>query len=365
VRPVRLEIDLGAIRANTRTVCELVGDATELIAVIKADAYGHGAVPAARAALRGGAHYLAVALVDEALELRAAGITAPIILLTSPPEEATRALARQQIEVVVSDATMVRALGEAASRVRRAVRIHLKIDTGMGRQGVRPGEVFDLLTALENQPGLKLVGVCSQLSCPLDRDVSAEQLRVFCEVTDRLPSGLLRHLASSAATAVLPETRLDAVRCGAFLYGLHLGVPEEVRPTLLTAMSLQAQVALVKRLPAGHPVGYGQTWRAPRDVVIALVPFGYADGYQPGLSNRGVAALRGRRVKVVGSVNMDSICLDVTDVPDVHPGDEVLLLGRDDGAIIAAEELAQLAGVAPHALPTQISGRLSREYKGG
>ena len=359
-----LEVDLDVIEANTQAVRALIGGGVQLFAVVKADGFGHGAPPVARAALRGGASALAVAYLDEALRLRGEGITSRIIVLTPGPTDGIRAAQNQRLEVVLGDPEHARAVGEVAARTPVALRVHAKVDTGLGRYGVLAEQFPELLQQIAGQPALRLVGVCSHTARGADPGETQKQLTQFLQAASAAPSGIARHFANSAATATLPAARLEAVRVGAFLYGLTLGLPSELLPAVRPALAWRARLVHVKRIPTGHPVGYGSLFRAERETTVGLVAVGYAHGYPYQLSNKSVAIAGGRRVPVIGSVCMDMLSLDLTDVPPAKVGDTVTLLGAQGAVHITAEELAEKAQTIPYDIVTGLPSHLRREYTG-
>ena len=360
-----LEIDLDVVTANARAVRQLAGEGVELFAVVKADGFGHGATPAARAALRGGASALAVAYLEEALRLRADGVTARVIALTPPDLDMVRAAQNQRIEFVVGDPAYVREAGEIVARAPVAVRIHTKVDTGLGRHGVLPEQLPGLLEAIAGQPAFRLVGVCTHTAHAANPEATQEQLERFLEATAAIEPAVTRHFASSAAMVSVPASRLDAIRVGAFLYGLHLGLLAEWLPEIQPALAWRAPLTVVRQIPKGHPVSYGSLFRAERETILGIVPVGYAHGYPHHLSGNSVVIAGGRRVPVIGAVCMDMICVDLTDVPDCRPGDTVTLLGKGGPAVITAEELAEKAQTIPYVMLTGLPGHLRREYVGG
>ncbi len=357
-------IDLEAIRANVRALRALTPERAALMAVVKADAYGHGACQVARAALQAGASALAVARVDEGEELRAEGIGAPVLVLGLCGPEETRRAAALGLTLTVSGPESAETLGRAAAETQRELRCHLKLDTGMGRIGCRSeAEVRRTLAALAAAPGVKLTGVYSHLA-DADGDgpeATEEQLRRFARMLTLLPEGLCRHIANSAAIhRLMPRAAYDMVRMGISLYGYP---PVETETALRPAMRWEAPVTYVKTLPAGESVSYGCTWRAPRESRIATVAVGYGDGYHRCMSGKAQALIHGRRAPVVGRICMDQMMLDVTGIPGVNPGDTVTLLGRDGGETITAEDLAAWAGTIPYELLLSATGRVRRIWE--
>ena len=373
LRPTWVEIDLDAIAHNLRQLQQVAAPA-QLMAVVKADGYGHGAVMVARTALAHGARRLAVAMVEEGVHLRQSAIACPVLVLGwTPPEQYGLAL-RYDLELTVSSEAEARALAEAARREGRRAKIHLKIDTGMSRLGLRAsdprlGEVAARIAALGN---LEIVGVYTHLATADDpaSPLTGRQLAAFEEALHVLARHgvrpLLRHAANSAALLRLPGARFDLVRPGIALYGLEAFPGAVERFGLRPALAWKTRVALVKEVPAGTPVSYGATHVTSRPSRIATLPVGYADGLRRVLSNRGRVLVNGRRVPIVGRVCMDQVMVDVTDAGPVAVGDEVVLLGTQGGERITADEMAGWMDTIGYEVVTGIGRRVPRiYYRGG
>ena len=357
------EIDLGALGDNVRALASLLPPQTRLLAVVKADAYGHGAAAIARAAVEAGAWGVGVATIDEGVQLRRAGIKAPILVLGhTPPEEAETAVAHA-LSVTVFQPEVVRALSRAASRKGRPAMIHLKIDTGMGRIGVAPADAAAVAREAHVLGGVVLEGCFTHLATADEADLEPARAqldafrRALRDVEEAgVPVGL-RHAANSAAILGLPESHLDLVRPGLAMYGIppapHLGG----RITLRRVMRFRTRVAHVKQVPPGTPIGYGRTYRAARATTIATLPVGYADGYPRLLSGNGEVALGGRRLPIAGRVSMDQCTIDAGTTP-VRVGDEVELWG--DG--VPVEEVAERARTIAYEILTGVSRRVPRVF---
>ncbi|MCL2881842.1 MAG: alanine racemase [Coriobacteriia bacterium] len=339
------EIDLGALQANVRTFCELIGPATQFMAVVKADAYGHGALRCARAALEAGATWLGVATADEALQLRAAGIGAPILIFAEVPEAALPELIEAGVDLCASSLRFLRAASREAARLDRPARYHLKIDTGMHRIGVAPEEATRVLLEAEDLPALELAGVFTHFAtADVEGDWDADiQLRRFekalAAIRDADIDIPLVHAANSAATVLIPEARYDMVRVGISLYGLYASEDTPRHIKLRPVMSVKARTTLVKTIATGEGVSYGLTWRAAVPTRIATLPLGYADGMPRRLSNRAGFLLErdGRRVSQVGRICMDQMMAEVPADEQVKVGDTFVIIGQ-----------AQVPGVALH-----------------
>lgn len=373
LRPTWVEIDLDAIAHNLRQLQHMAAPA-QVMAVVKADGYGHGAVLVARTALAHGARRLAVAMVEEGLHLRQSAIACPILVLGwTPPEQYGPAL-RYDLELTVSSEAEARALSEAARREGRRAKIHLKIDTGMTRLGLpatdpRLGEIAARIASLGH---LEIAGVYTHLATADDpeAELTARQLAAFDEALQVLARygvrPLLRHAANSAALLRLPAAHYDLVRPGIALYGLEAFAGSVDRFGLRPALTWKTRVALVKEVPAGTPISYGATYVTPRSARIATLPVGYADGLRRALSNRGHVLVNGRRVPIVGRVCMDQVMVDVSGAGDVSVGDEVVLIGVQGGERITADEMAGWMDTIGYEVVTGIGRRVPRiYYRGG
>ena len=362
-RPTVVEVDLDAVRDNVR---KLLPARAELLAVVKADGYGHGDAAAARAALEAGASWLGVATVEEGLGLRDRGISAPILGLSEfPPGSEKEALAAGLTPSVYTAEGLVGA-AEAAGAIGRRVDVHLKVDTGMHRVGVWPPAAAVAFARRILEAGLVLQGLLTHFAdSEQDREGTLEQLRRLLEVRDSLArEGIepeLMHAANSAATIALPETHLDMVRPGAAVYGLDPGEGLGPAFALRPALAWRSAVTMVKRLPAGERVSYGGRYTLDVDATIATVAVGYEDGFWRALGGRAQVLIRGRRHPVVGTVTMDQVLVDCADA-EVAPGDEVVLIGSQGDQRITAEELASHAGTIGREIVTGISERVPREY---
>lgn len=364
-RPAWAEIDLAAIRHNVAAIRELLAPGCAYMAVVKANAYGHGDVPAARAALEGGASWLGVILVEEARRLRGAGIDAPILLLHEPPAaDAPDVLALDLTPSVFTRAGL-EALGAAAEAAGRTLRVHLKVDTGLNRLGVPPVLLDDLVTALEKEPRIEVEGVFSHFAIadPPDHPFIAEQMARFRGALDRLAArGLepaIRHIGNSATALTQREAHLDMVRVGIATYGIPPAPTQVGIVSLTPALSLKATVAMVKRVPAGEGVSYGLTYRLRRASTIATIPLGYADGWPRHASGRTGVLIGGRRYPVVGTICMDSFMVDLGD-EDCEIGDDAVLIGGQGGERITADEVAAALGTISYEVVTGITPRVER-----
>ena len=359
------EIDLGALEYNLRAIRERIGRAVELILVVKADAYGHGAVPIARRAAALGVGAFGVGTVDEALELNAAGIRGRMIVLGTIIDDEAEPALRGGVELGVHSADRVRMLSGLAVRLGLCAKVHLNVDTGMGRLGSGPARALELLEEIHASPGLELAGCMTHVASSRGADDpgSAAQLRSFAQFLEPARRrGLLRgwtHVANSACIFTGLEPLFDAVRPGIAALGMlpaEGGRPGVLRPVL----SLRSQVVFFKDVEPGTPIGYGGTWRATRRSRIATLPVGYNDGVPWRLGNRGRALVRGCCVPIVGRVSMDYTTVDITDAPGVEVGDVVTLIGRDGDHELSARTLAEEAGTIPYEITCSIGRRVPR-----
>jgi alanine racemase len=364
-----VEVDLGAIRHNVRVVKKLLGPRCHLWAVVKADAYGHGAGEVAQAALAAGADGLAVSCLNEASELRVEAKTAAPLLVLAPGEARAAAwIVRLDIVQTACVAEVVESLSRAAQRLGKPARVHLKVDTGMGRLGVAPEEVMEFARFASGLPGIALEGVFSHLATAEAEDDAYARLqfeRFEAAAAELTSCGIdcgMRHIANSAAALRFPEMRLDGVRAGLLIYGIDPGAPGEAAVELRPAMAWKTRLSFLHRVSKGATVSYGRTFVARRESVIGVLPVGYADGYPRGASNRAHVLLRGRPCPVVGVVCMDHMMIDATDVPEAEIDDEVILLGRQGKETISANQLATWAGTVVHEVPTVIGRRVKRVY---
>jgi alanine racemase len=373
VRPTRAEINLAALRHNLRVVARHAGDA-KVWPVIKADGYGHGAPAVARTLERAGAEGFCVALLEEAIELREAGVKTPILVMGGYYGGAYEEIVARSLIPVVYDASHLEGLARAARHAGRPVEAHLKIDTGMARLGIRPEETQRFVSALALAPEVRISGLMTHLSCAeVGPDASGEsptteQLTRFeavaAELARRGISPAVRHVANSAAV-LRRQALFEMVRPGVALFGVS--PLAEGGSELRSVMRVRSEIVDVRSITSGEPVGYGALFRASRPSRIATVAMGYADGLSRQLSNKGYMLVRGVRCAIVGAVSMDMSMVDVTDVPGVELRDEVTVLGMQEGPLgrdaISAEEIASQAGTIPWEVLTSISRRVPRFYR--
>jgi alanine racemase len=375
LRPAWAEIDLDAIRHNAALLAEVSAPA-RLCAVVKAGGYGHGPVEVARAALDGGASCLAVALVEEGLELRSAGVTAPVLLLSQPTADAMGEVVAASLTPTVYTPAGLEALGDAVAAASGAVHfpVHVKVDTGMHRVGADGPAAVALAVAIDRDPRFRLEGFWTHLavSDEVDNPYTGEQVARFDEAVALLSRAGVRpamlHAGNSGGAMWHPASRYDLVRCGIALYGLAPaadGLNRAPVPRLQPALSLKARVSHVRELAAGERLSYGLRYRLERESVIATVPLGYADGVPRALSAVGGEVLvGGQRRPISGTVTMDQILVDCGPEFPVEVGDEVVLLGRQGAESITAWEWAQRTGTIAYEVVCGVSGRVPRTYVG-
>ncbi|WP_127579010.1 alanine racemase [Paenibacillus koleovorans] len=368
------EVSLQAIAENTRAFKSILagnGGRCQLMAVVKADGYGHGAVQTAMAAMRGGADRLGVAFVDEAIALRDGGVEAPILVLGYTPPEAIAAAVEHNVAVTVFTAEGVKAAAAAAERLGIPAALHLKVDTGMNRLGVRSAEEaleLALLAVATSPSWLKLEGVFThfaQADRP-DTEFTRRQFDRFMEVIRLLEGhGIsipLRHCCNTDGTASYPEMHLDMVRVGIGLYGGGAGAAPVLKSRLRATMSLRSRISALIQLDSGESVGYGCAYVVDRRSILAVLPIGYADGLSRSLSNRGTVAVAGGFAPVRGRVCMDQMMIDVTDLPDSVVGDEAVIFGDPRKGVPGADDIAVLLGTIDYEVFCSVSKRVPRVY---
>jgi alanine racemase len=373
-RPTWAEIDLNNLAANFNQIKQRVSPTARVMAVVKADAYGHGAVECARRLAREGADWFGVALPEEGIELREAGITQPILCLAGYWPGQAAACIRHGLTSVVYRLEMIEALNQAAANAGVVADVHVKVDTGMGRLGVRFDELSEFVAALAQFRNVRIDGVMTHLAAADDatcEPLTHDQIQRFDDAVTVFRDHGYRptqlHLANSAAVYSHRESWGNLVRPGGVLYGLWRDVlpPSAPHPELLPVMSLHSRVCLLKWVPRGETIGYGCTFEASRRSLIATVPVGYHDGYMRGLSNRAHVIVGGMYAPVVGRVSMDLTLIDVTDVSRVEVDDQVTLLGwnrQNTELKVVAEDLARIAGTLSYEVTCGVSERVPRVY---
>ncbi len=356
-------VDLDAIRDNVRALKGAVGTDVKLMAVVKADAYGHGMVKVAKAALSAGASFLGVATPEEGVLLRESGLEAPVLIFGALSGGGAEAAVRYGLTQTVCRAEMVLWLAQECERQKKDAFVHLKIDTGMGRIGVRSfAEAQAVLNALKASPRVKLTGAFTHFA---DADGETEeftlgQLEKFLHMCEILPKGTLRHAANSAAALRYPKARLDMVRPGIAMYGCP---PVKTEVPLRPAQRWVTEAVHVKTIEMGDTVSYGRTFTAEKEMRVATLPVGYGDGYHRMLSNRGKVLIGGKFAPILGRVCMDQTMVDVTGIQEAVPGAEAVLLGRQGKSEITADQLGEWAGTISYEVLLAPTARVTRRYE--
>lgn len=367
MRPTRAEINLGAIAFNLQGIRRQVAPAG-IMAVVKADAYGHGALQVSRVALEEGASYLAVAVIDEAIALRKAGIEAPLLVFGGFSHEDARLFVDWELDATVFDRQGLALISQAARKRNRPVRVHVKADTGMGRLGVDFREAVPFIEMVRNTEGVELTGLYTHFatSDALDKSYANLQLLRYKSLIDELESkGIripLKHTANSGAILDMPGSWFDLVRPGIMMYGHYPSAETTGSVEIHPAMSFKTAVIQVKQIERGQSVSYGRTLIADRPMTIATLPVGYADGYNRLLSNRGEVLIRGRRFPVAGRVCMDLIMAAAGAGDEIRTGDEVVLFGRQGDEEISVASICELLGTIPYEVTCWVSKRVPRVY---
>lgn len=373
-RPTWVEIDLAAIANNVRRLKRVVGERVRLIATLKADGYGHGAIKVARTALSNGADMVGVACLSEAVTIRKADIAAPILILGYTPAWQSREAILNGVRVTIFGLDVARALSRATQDLNSEVHVHVKVDTGMGRLGLLPEQVLGFMREVRELPGLIIEGIFTHLAIAdmsdahgtpdWGRQYTLDQLRCFRGVLRELEeNGIdvpLVHAANSAAILTFPESHFNTVRPGIAIYGLDPSAQVPCPAGFEPALSFKTQIAQVKELPPGSHVSYGCTYRTEGFARIAVIPVGYADGFRRGPRNWGEVLVRGRRAPLVGTVCMDQSMVDVTHIPDVRQGDEVVLIGQQGAEQITVGEVAERLGTINYEVVSEILARVPR-----
>ncbi|HHX02461.1 MAG TPA: alanine racemase [Firmicutes bacterium] len=368
LRPAWAEIDLGNAAHNVAEFKRLVGHDCHLMAVIKANAYGHGDLELARTALANGASWLAVALPEEGTKLRRAGIAAPILVLGATSLSQLELCVTKDLVVTVFQWDVAQALSNISRRLNKTVKVHVKVDTGMTRLGIQPEEAVDFVRRLRGLPGIEVQGIYTHFACADQPNDSYTQWQwqrfswVLMELQKEKIQIPLKHCANTAATLLMPETRLDLVRVGLGLYGLHpCSYTKDNLIDLRPVLSLHTQVMALKRVAKGTGVSYGRTFVTWKDTSIAVLPIGYADGLLRHVGERGAVLINGRRYPFAGRITMDHCMVDVGD-GNVEIGDVVTLIGQQGAESITADDWAEWLGTINYEIPCLISERVARIY---
>ena len=373
-RATRAEIDLQAFRHNFKNLRDYISPQTRIMAVVKADAYGHGALPCARVAVQGGADYLGAGVIEEGIEFRQSGLETPILILGSIFPDEVEDLVRHDLSTIVCTLPLAQALAKEAKKQNKTTSMHIKVDTGMNRLGVSPEHLPELLNQISNLPNLKIEGVSTHFASADDEDLSITQaqLKKFQAALACLKKGdsPLIHCSNTSALFKYPESHFDMVRPGLILYGAHpsptlqavLNEKENLSP-FQPVMQWKSQIILVKPVAKDQPVSYSGSFTTQRDSLIATLPIGYADGLHRSLSNKMDILIGGKRAPQIGNICMDMTLIDVTEIQDVQAGDEVVLFGKQEGQTITVEEMATKAGTIPYEILCNVGKRVPRVYR--
>lgn len=369
LRDVYAEIDLNAIRHNLTEIRRHINPASKLCAVVKANAYGHGAVEVSKVAVECGAEFLAVATVWEGIELRRAGFNVPILILGLIPHAAVDAVVSNDLTQTVADLELAEKISDAAQRLRKVAKVHLKLETGMGRIGADPDKAVELAVKISQLPNVELEGMFSHFAeaDSLDRTFTNHQIKIFKDTADKIHSAGVKikilHIAESAAILDIPEAHFDMVRSGIITYGLYPSADVRKTIELKPAMKLVTRIVYLKKISAGVSIGYGREFVAERDSLIATLPIGYADGYIRAYKGFHVE-IRGQLAPIAGRVCMDQTMVDVTDIDGVKVGDEVILFGSD---LISVDDAARHLNTINYEVTSLIPRprlRMTRIFKG-
>ena len=371
-RPTCAEIDIRALVHNLNEAKRLAGSKSQILAVVKADAYGHGAVAISEALVRNGIQYLGTALVEEAIELRDAGIKVPIIVLGGIFEEQIPKIAEYGLTPVVYQEGFLKAIANEAGNINRQINIHIKIDTGMGRIGVLPYDAVDFVKKAASQKNIKVEGIMTHFADAdlADKAYAEKQMAEFTSIADKLNKEGIKipyqHIANSAALVSFENDRFNMARPGIMLYGYApFSKGKEWGLNLIPVMSLKTKILHLKRVLAGAYISYGRTFVAKRESIIATLPIGYADGYSRALSNKGSVIVKGKKAPIAGRVCMDMTMIDVTDIDGVDVNDEVVLIGKQGKETITADDIAMLTNTISYEVLCCVGKRVPRVYING
>lgn len=363
------EINLDNIANNVNEVKKRVGDDVKILAVVKADAYGHGAVEVSKVALYSGASWLGVATCDEGVQLRNHSIFVPVLLLGYTPVARVDEVILNGLTQTIFSLEMAKDFSESAVKLNKTVDVHIKIDTGMGRIGFLPCEKsIDTIYQISKLPNINITGIYTHFATADEKDktFTKEQFKKFSymaeNVEKKLGKKIIKHAANSGAILDMPEIKLDMVREGIILYGLYPSNEVQRNLNILPCMSIKTNVSYVKEVDEGVSIGYGRTFFTKRKSVIATIPVGYADGYSRLLSNKAKVIINGKTANVVGNICMDQFMADVTDIGNVKAGDEVILMGKDGESCITADDIANIEGTISYEVLCNVGKRVPRVY---
>ena len=363
------EINLDAIGNNIREIRKLIKEKTQLLAVVKADAYGHGAEEVAKVCLYNGADQLAVATCNEGVQVRQWSIQVPVLILGNTVEGQLETVINNNLTQAVFRFETAKKMSDMAVKLNKTALIHIKIDTGMSRIGFLPNdEALDEIEKIFALPNLKVTGVFTHFATADEKDktFTMVQYKRFRFITDALNAkghtDFIRHCANSGAILDMPELQLDMVRAGIIIYGMYPSTQVTHPINLIPAMSLKSQISYVKYLEENVSIGYGRTYFTTQKTKVATIPIGYADGYSRAFSNKARVIINGHYAPIIGNVCMDQMMVDVTNIPDVKDGDSVIIMGSDGKNTVSAEELANIAGTINYEIVCDVGKRVPRVY---
>ena len=369
-RATRAEIDLRAFRHNLQNLRNYLAPQTQIMAVVKADAYGHGAVPCARIAVASGADYLGAGVIEEGIELRKSGINTPILILGSIFANEVEDLVYYDLATILCNLPLAQALSKEGRKQNKIVSVHIKLDTGMNRLGVSPKYSTTLLGQIHNLPNLKIEGISTHFSSADNEDLSVTQVQIekFRTTLAKLKNVPIVHCANTSALFRIPESHFNMVRPGLILYG---SLPSPSLNKVLSqkgnhfqpVMQWKSQIILIKPIAKGQPISYSGSFITRQNSLVATLPIGYADGLHRSLSNKIDVLIRGKRAPQIGNICMDMTLIDVTKIQGVEEGDEVVLFGEQEGQVIQVEEMATKGETIPYEILCNVGKRVPRIYK--
>ena len=368
-RATRAEIDLRAFRHNLQNLRNYLAPQTQIMAVVKADAYGHGAVPCARIAVTSGADYLGAGVIEEGIELRKSGINTPILILGSIFANEVEDLVYFDLATIICNLPLAQALSKEGKKQNKIVSVHIKLDTGMNRLGVSPKYSTTLLDQIHNLPNLKVEGISTHFSSADNEDISITQVQIekFRTTLAKLKNVPIVHCANTSALFRIPESHFNMVRPGLILYG---SLPSPSLNKVLSqkenhfqpVMQWKSQIILIKPIAKGQPISYSGSFITRQNSLVATLPIGYADGLHRSLSNKIDVLIRGKRAPQIGNICMDMTLIDVTKIQGVEEGDEVVLFGEQEGQVIQVEEMAIKGETIPYEILCNVGKRVPRIY---
>ncbi|MFH1867877.1 MAG: alanine racemase [Candidatus Omnitrophota bacterium] len=367
-RPTWAEVDLGAIKYNLSQVKRVIGKDTSILVAVKANAYGHGILEVSRVLVSSGVDFLGVGTTDEAVLLRNNGFKIPILILGSILPSEAEAVIKNNISHTVGSIELASFINRVSARMGRRAKVHIKIDTGMGRIGIWHKDAVCFIKELVRFKNINIEGIFSHFPSADDNELlTRKQIRDFQAIINEIESlGIdirYKHMANSTALVGYKESHMNLVRPGLMLYGLYpLSYSSKRKAILRPALSLKSRISFIKDVPSGRTISYGGTYKTRRAAKVATIPIGYGDGYSRRLSNKGHVLVKGIRVKILGIVCMDQIMADVTNVPGVSVGDKVTLIGKDKGCGITVEEIAEICETIPYEVVCWFDNRIPRIY---